>query len=85
MLEQFSQNGRFPADDGQDSAGGQAVEGQADSDVKVGAGFIESEVRIVHWYELGLIFGPLATYALLANIFAKVWNLLMYGNMVGYG
>ncbi|MCJ1478688.1 hypothetical protein MMC13_007369 [Lambiella insularis] len=75
LLEYYAQNGRFPADDGQDLTNG--------VDSPKGAGFIETEVRLTHWYEPGSIFVFLAVYALIANMLSKAWNLLIYGSMAG--
>ena len=79
MLEQYVQNGRFPADDGHDSDGEPGVK------VLKGAGFIEIEVKLAHWYEIGQIFVVLATFALIFNIGAKLWNFIFYGNLIGRG
>ncbi|MCJ1320117.1 hypothetical protein MMC15_005454 [Xylographa vitiligo] len=76
LLEYYTQNGRFPdADEGQDLSKG--------ADAPKGVGFIETEVRLAHWYESGSIFIFLAVYALFGNILAKVWNLAIYGTIVG--
>lgn len=85
LIEHFIQNGRFPADDGHDSDSERAPNGSAGSQVLKGAGFIETEVRLVHWWEIGQIFVVLAAFALIFNILAKVWNLAMHGNMMGNG
>lgn len=75
LLEYYTQNGRFPADDGQDLTKG--------ANAPRGAGFIETEVRLAHWYEPGSIFVFLAVYALIANLLSKAWNFLMYGSLAG--
>ncbi|KAI9818414.1 MAG: Acyl-CoA:lysophosphatidylglycerol acyltransferase 1 [Pycnora praestabilis] len=79
LLEHFLQNGRFPADEGRDA------EGSADGKVMQGAGYIETEVRLDHWWEIGRMFVVLLTFALVANVSAKFWNLVFYGNFVGSG
>lgn len=76
LIEHYIQNGRFPADDGQDPPSAHA---------KKGAGFIETEVKLAHTYEVGQIFVVLAACALVANILAKIWNLAIYGNLTGRG
>ena len=83
LLEQYSRNGRFPADDGRDGDGESAVNGNAPTKVLQGAGFIETKVQLAHWYEVGSIFVVMASCALLANILAKVWNLVYYGTLIG--
>lgn len=85
LLEYFTRNGRFPADDGHDSEGEPAVNGAPGSKVLKGAGFIETEVKLAHWYEIGQIFVALAAYALVFNILAKIWNLVLYGSLAWRG
>ena len=79
LLEYYAQNGRFPADDGlsppRESDGSMEVKGVR------GAGFIETEVRMKHWYEIGQIFVAMAAFGLVANILAKVWNIALHGRM----
>ena len=75
LLEYYVLNGRFPADEGQDLKKGAAA--------PKGAGYIETEVKLAHWYEIGSIFVVLAVYALFANVLTKVWNLVNYGNFAG--
>lgn len=85
LLEGYAQTGRFPADEGHDSDGEPAMNGSSGSKVAQGAGFIETTVRLAHWYEVGNIFSVLACFALLANIGAKLWNLAYYGTLLGKG
>ena len=83
LLEQYVQNGRFPADDGHNSENCPAINGSASTQILKGAGFIEIEVKLVHWYEIGQIFVVLGSFALLSNILAKIWNLGFYGSLIG--
>lgn len=76
LIEHYIQNGRFPADEGQNSSS---------VDAKKGAGFIETEVKLAHAYEAGQIFVVLAAFALIFNILAKLWNMALYGNLIGRG
>ncbi|KAK4690495.1 hypothetical protein P7C71_g6307, partial [Lecanoromycetidae sp. Uapishka_2] len=85
LIEQYVENGRFPADEGHDAEGEPAMNGKANSKVAKGAGFIETEVKLAHWYEIGQIFVVLAMFALVFNILAKIWNLVFYGDLVGRG
>ena len=85
LLEGYVQNGRFPADEGHDSEGEPAIGGSAGRDVVQGAGLIETSVRLVRWYEVGHIFAVLGSFALAANIIAKMWNLVFYGSLAGKG
>lgn len=72
LLEQYIQNGRFPADEGHNYETDAEENG---SKVIRGAGFIETEVKLAHWYEVGHIFVVLAAWALIASIIVKVWNI----------
>ena len=77
LLEQYVSTGRFPAHEIPASE-----KNRFTVDNSTG-GFIETEVRTKHWWEIFQIFAILATCGLLANIGAKVWNLAFYGNMTG--
>lgn len=68
LLEQFQQSGRFPADTG----------GNTGSSKLKGAGYIDTEVKLAKWYEIGQIFVVLATLALIADVFSKLWALLSW-------
>lgn len=69
LLEQFHHFGRFPADDGYH----EVVEG---TDVKTiqGAGYIETEVKLAHWYEIGQIFVALVLFAFGFLVWATLWS-----------
>ncbi len=82
LLEQYGQNGRFPADEGQDFSDEPANDA-AGKKVIQGVGYIETEVKLAHWLEVGQIFVLLAGFALLANVFTKIWNLVNHGNLGG--
>ena len=84
LLDQYARNGRFPADEGHDSEA-EPTSNSGSVKVSQGAGFIETEVRLVHWYEVCSIFVVMAAFAMLANLLAKVWNLAFYGNLIGLG
>ena len=85
LLEQYVQNGRFPADDCCDHPTEVDYGGQTDSKTLSGSGFIETEVKLAHWYEIGQIFVVLAAFGLVFNIGAKLWNLAIYGSLIGHG
>ena len=63
LLEYFSQNGCFPADD-------------AATDEKT-KGRIDTEVRLVKWYEVGQIFVVLATFALVLNVITRFFQIIL--------
>lgn len=70
LLQEFMDTGRFPAD----------AELTIRNDVgqtKADNGYINTEVRLEKWYEVGQIFVTLAAVALIADILAKLWNMLL--------
>lgn len=69
LLEGYAQNGRFPADEGHDS------KGEAGVGVSKGAGFIETEVRLAHWYEMLQIFSILGAFTAVGIALNKFWKL----------
>lgn len=85
ILEQYVQNGRFPADDGQEPQSELTNGKKSSAEELKGAGFIETEVKLAHWYEIGQIFVVLAAFGLVFNVGAKMWNLALYGSLVGHG
>ncbi len=75
ILEYYAQHGRFPADEsaivGQESANG-TVEKSKDQEK-----FLETEVKLDHWIEIGQMFVVPATLLLIANLFCKAWNFVV--------
>ena len=67
LLEQYMSTGRFPGFD--------LMKG-ASNDVSKN-GFVETEVRPKHQWEIGNVFVVPATLGLLSNIFQKAWGSLM--------
>ena len=65
LLADYKQNGKFPASQ-------QALAKNSPSD----KGYINTEVKMKIWYEVGQIFVVLVTAALLFNILVKVLTLL---------
>ncbi|KAI4141294.1 MAG: hypothetical protein L6R39_005415 [Caloplaca ligustica] len=70
LLEQYAQNGRFPADEGHDS------EGEPGVGMIKGAGFIETEVRLAYWYEILQIFSVVGAFGAMAAVLSKFWGSL---------
>ena len=70
LLEHFVEHGSFPSDK---SAVNGASNGATTDDV------VETEVKLGHWYEVFNIFIMLATFALIANMLARVWNKALWG------
>ncbi|TEY34114.1 hypothetical protein BOTCAL_0646g00040 [Botryotinia calthae] len=65
LMEQYMTTGRFPAN--------------VPSEKGTVEDFIETEVRPKHWWEVFDIFTVLATTGFIANLLAKVWNVVFYG------
>lgn len=61
LLSVYNRTGRFPADNG-------AHKG-ADGKIYRGAGYIESEVKPVRWYEFLKIFAPVGLFAMVLYMF----------------
>ncbi|MCJ1306908.1 hypothetical protein MMC25_000552 [Agyrium rufum] len=74
LMEGYAENGRFPADDGEDPAPTVMPEDGSDPVAARGAGFIETNVGLGHWYEIADIFVVLATLALFVHIVQKYWH-----------
>ncbi len=70
FMEQYLVTGSFPASKAATN-GNKKASGDEE--------FIETEVKLAHWWEVGNIFLVLATFGLLANILARVWNVVWYG------
>lgn len=63
LLELFNQNGWFPADDA--------------ATAEKTKGYINTEVRLVKWYEVGQIFVVLATFALVVNVITRFFQVIL--------
>ncbi len=63
LLECFSQTGRFPADDA--------------ATAEKTKGYIDTDVRLVKWYEVGQIFVVLATFALVVNVITRFSQVIL--------
>jgi hypothetical protein len=77
LLEHYVRNGRFPADES-----GIVVESQTGAAGKEAGhpAYIETEVGLAHWLEIGQIFVVLAAFALVANVLYRAWSLIVYGS-----
>jgi Acyltransferase C-terminus len=79
LIEQYVATGRFPeskdiAINGADSEPSQP---------KSQSGFLESNVKTAHSWEFLQIFMVLGAFGLVANILAKIWNVVLYGKSTG--
>lgn len=79
LLEQYLTTGRFPGKEAEPN--GVLTDGLS----KEGGGWIETEIRPAHWWEIGNIFLVLGICGVLANLGAKVWNVLVHGSAAGKG
>ncbi|KAJ4366867.1 hypothetical protein N0V83_007395 [Neocucurbitaria cava] len=70
LLQYFVENQRFPADDGEtlNVNGGKPLKG---------AGWIETEVRPVKWFEWTQVFVPAAAMALVVNVVLKLATMVL--------
>ena len=75
LLDYYARHDRFPCE--RESATSNADESKSGD----GDGFIETEVQVSNYLEIGQIFVVLATWALAANILAKIWDLVMNGTL----
>lgn len=73
LMEQYITTGRFPP------SKSVAVTNGIQQGKKAGDGFIETEVRLAHRWEVGNIFVVLAAFGLVTNLGARVWNQVLYG------
>ena len=78
-LEQYAKDGRFHAD-----SGVSLVDKTAESPELRSAGYIETEVKLVHWGQIGWIFFILVIAAILSKNLADVWNAVTHGTARGY-
>ncbi|KAI9764273.1 MAG: hypothetical protein M1840_008564 [Geoglossum simile] len=83
FLEHYLLNGCFPADDGSDENGEVLSNGNGGKGVPRGVGYIQTDVRLAHWYEVGQIFVVLSAFCLVINVLLKTWRLLFYGSSIG--
>lgn len=70
LIEEYLTTGRFP---GIVPAAKEMANGAMKEE------HIETEVKLAHWWEVGSIFVVLATFGLVANLLARVWELVIYG------
>lgn len=74
LIEHYQNYGRFPADSDTSSPPG-----------PVGAGYIETEVKLRSAWEIGKLFIVLIILALVAYVLALFHNVVRYGHLVGKG
>lgn len=67
LMQQFVETGRFPPSESILTKRGKETNA-----------YIETEVKLEKWYEVGQIFVTLAAFALVFDILAKIWNMLLW-------
>lgn len=67
LMQCFLDTGRFPPN-----------EIVTSTDGTKGAGYLETEVKLERWYEIGQIFVTLGAFAMVADVLAKIWNILLW-------
>jgi len=72
IMDYFITKGRFPP------SKSMAINGTRTGD-KTADGYVETEAKLAHWWEVGNIFIVLAAVALLADLGARAWNAVLYG------
>ena len=78
LLDLYMQTGRFPPTQ-EANVDATRTSGHAKGEGSDHAGYIETTVRQVHWWEVGQIFAFLAVFALLAKLLATIRRLLSFG------
>lgn len=81
LLEEYVSTGRFPPSKSL-STNGKYLNGSVSNAGE--GGFVETEVKTAHWWEVGKIFSTLAMFGLVANVVGKMWNVVFYGNAAGW-
>lgn len=74
LLEQYARTGRFPPLEEKSIKNPSVTNGSSLKDLE--SGFIESQMRVAHWYELSQIFVVLAAFAMVAHFFTNLWSLV---------
>lgn len=65
LLEEFFETGRFPSDLGSSIS----PKGTLDQQSEAADGYVETDIRLAHWSEIGQIFAVLAGVALVLRFF----------------
>jgi hypothetical protein len=68
IMEEYMTTGRFPAS-------AEAIDGAGEDK----GGYIETEVKLAHWWEVANIFGVLVAIALGFNLLSRAWTWAVYG------
>jgi hypothetical protein len=63
IMEEYMAHGRFPASE------------DATSETKAAHnGYIETEVKLAHWWEIGSLFVTFAGFAFVVTVLSRVWS-----------
>lgn len=71
LMEQYLTTGRFPGN--AEETGGIAFTGERKEK------YVETEVRLERWWEVGKTFTILLAFAGITNLGAKMWNRVVHG------
>jgi lysocardiolipin and lysophospholipid acyltransferase len=75
LMEQYMVNGRFPSSPIYERS---IIGFQSKKEKVEEAGFIETEIKQVNWWDFLQVFVVLGIFGMVANILACSWNLFMY-------
>lgn len=73
LLDEFVETGMFPPFEQESALNGKAVNGKRSVTVGSNEGYIESDIRLVHWFEVFKIFGMSIAVVVLVQIIPLVW------------
>lgn len=74
LLHEFNETGMFPPFEQEAALNGKAVNGERSVTVGRNEGYIESDIRLVHWFEVFKIFGASTAVAVLILIIPRLWR-----------
>jgi hypothetical protein len=78
LLEEYVSTGRFPAAKDLEFETKKSNDGSVITSHK--GGFIETEMKPAHWFEVFRVFMVLVGFGITANLLARFWNLVRCGS-----
>ena len=81
LLEEYVSTGRFPASKDLEFETKKSNDGSVITSYR--GGFIETEMKPAHWFEVFRVFMVLAGFGITANLLARFWNLVRCGSSGG--
>lgn len=79
ILEYFAQTGRFPADEDA-TVEQEALHRSLVKKASQGGGFLETEVKLASFGEIGQIFVVLSCFVAVVFILSKAWDAVMHSS-----